>query len=118
MALGRLRAHLRRRFRGRFTNPDNRRLAQHLLRYEQALFVFLDDPEVEATNWPAEQAIRPAVVNRKSSGGNRTTTGAQAQAVLMSVLRSSQQTGFDLLAVFAAILQAPRPIAYQPLLDA
>ena len=29
-------------------------------------------PTLDATNWRAEQALRPAVVNRKVSGGNRT----------------------------------------------
>ena len=57
---------------GQFTNPDNQRLAQHLIRHQEQLFVFLERPDVEATNWPAEQGIRPAVVNRKTSGGNRT----------------------------------------------
>ena len=33
---------------------------------------------VQATNWPAEQAIRPAVVNRKVWGGNRTEAGARS----------------------------------------
>lgn len=118
VALGRLRARLGRRLRGRFTNPDNRRLAKHLLRYEDALFVFLERDGVEATNWPAEQAIRPAVVNRKSCGGNRTEAGAQTQAVLMSLLRTCHQKGFDHPALFGAILQAPQPTAHQPLLEA
>ena len=41
-----------------------------------------------ATNYPAEQDIRIAVVNRKTcGGGNRTAKGAQAQSILMSVLQ-------------------------------
>jgi transposase len=35
-------------------------------------FWFLIDPTIAATNHRAEQAIRPAVVNRKVWGGNRT----------------------------------------------
>ena len=30
---------------------------------------FLYEENLEASNWPAEQAIRPAVVNRKVFGG-------------------------------------------------
>ena len=41
-----------------------------------AIFTFLWDPSVDATNWRAEQAIRPAVVTRKVCGGNRTRKGA------------------------------------------
>jgi len=37
----------------------------------------------------AEQAIRPAVVNRKVWGSSRTQRGAQAQGILMSVLRTA-----------------------------
>lgn len=37
----------------------------------------------------AEQAIRAAVVNRKICGGSRTQRGAQAQGILMSVLRTA-----------------------------
>jgi transposase len=33
-----------------------------------ALFTFLNCPSLEATNWPAEQAIRPVVVARKVWG--------------------------------------------------
>jgi transposase len=118
VAAGRLRARLARRIRGRFTNPENRRFAKHLLNYEEALFVFLQRPWVEATNWPAEQAIRPAVVNRKSCGGNRTPAGARAQAVLMSLLRTAHQKDLDLPEIFASILQAPKPVPCRVLLDA
>ncbi|MFP3941022.1 MAG: hypothetical protein ACLF0P_11995 [Thermoanaerobaculia bacterium] len=38
-----------RTIRGKFTNATNGRLARHLLRYEDALTVFLDDPGIEAT---------------------------------------------------------------------
>jgi len=66
--------------------PAYRRLARHLWRHAESWFSFLTEPSIPATNWPAEQAIRPAVVNRKVWGGNRTTLGAWAQGVLMSVI--------------------------------
>jgi transposase len=34
---------------------------------------------VQATNWRAEQALRPAVTNRKHWGGNKTWQGAHTQ---------------------------------------
>lgn len=106
-ALGRLRARMSRLLSGHITHPANLRLANHLSRYEEALFVFLKRPEVEATNWPAEQAIRPAVVNRKSCGGNRSERGARTQAILMSVLRSCYQQGINALELFAKMLCDP-----------
>ena len=48
---------------------------------------------MEPTNWEAEQAIRPAVVNRKVWGGNRTWVGAHSQEVLMSVLQTCKRNG-------------------------
>jgi transposase len=71
--------------------PAYQALAGHLLRYAESWFSFLTEPSIPATNWPAEQAIRPAVVNRKVWGGNRTTAGAAAQGVLMSVIETCRR---------------------------
>lgn len=90
-----------------FVSESNRRLAAHLRRNRAALFFFIDRKDVEATNWPAEQAIRPAVVNRKVWGGNRTQVGAHAQAVLMSVLRTCHQRLVDPIDVFSRMLRSP-----------
>jgi transposase len=57
---------------GRTAYPPNRRLLAHLAKERPALFTFLRTPGVQATNWRAEHAIRPAVVSRKTWGGNRT----------------------------------------------
>jgi transposase len=56
----------------RSTVPDVQRFAAHLTTEAGALLTFLGDPAVDATNWRAEHAIRPAVVTRKVCGGNRT----------------------------------------------
>ena len=104
VARGRLKARMQRLLCGRITNPLNRRFALHLKRYQEALFLFLERQDVEATNWPAEQAIRPAVVNRKSCGGNRTKNGARTQAVLMSILRTCRHKGLSAVEIFTHIL--------------
>jgi len=85
---------------GRFTHEANRTLAGHLHRHAMHWFWFLIDPQIDATNYRGEQAIRPAVVNRKVWGGNRTWNGALAQSTLTSVLRTCQQRAvreFDFL---------------------
>lgn len=115
VAKGRLAARMARLLEGRFTAPDNLRFANHLRRHQSELFVFLDREDVEATNWPAEHAIRPAVVNRKSCGGNRTRRGATAQAVLMSLLRTCQQNDLNSISAMTTIVRAPRPPSYQDL---
>lgn len=68
--------------------PAQATFASHLLNHFEQWFTFLFNPQVEATNWKAEQAIRPAVVNRKVWGGNRTDAGGKAQGILMSVIET------------------------------
>ena len=105
----RLKARMSRLLSGRYTNSDNRRFAKHLSRYQDALFLFLKRPDVEATNWPAEQAIRPAVVNRKSCGGNRSQRGAETQAILMSIFRTWHQHGRSAFGALRKMLRDPAP---------
>ena len=59
----RLRAQLARPVSG--ADSPQGRLLRHLEREFDALFTFLCLPGVPVTNWMAEQALRPAVVNRK-----------------------------------------------------
>lgn len=88
-----------------------RRFQRHLVIEFDAIFSFLFDPTLDATNWRAEQALRPAVVTRKMcGGGNRTRRGADSQQVLASVLRTAAQRGLDATAVLVTLLTAPRPI--------
>jgi transposase len=77
------------------THEPNRRLLAHLRSEREHLFTFLTVPGVQATNWRAEQALRPAIVNRKSWGGNRTWAGARTQQIAMSVIRTARQQRID-----------------------
>lgn len=92
---------------GRTEYAPNRRLLDHLGRERDALFTFLATPGVQATNWRAEQAIRPAVIARKAWGGNRTWTGAETWQVLASLLRTAAQQQRDPVAVLVPLLRAP-----------
>ncbi|HEX3654576.1 MAG TPA: IS66 family transposase [Pirellulales bacterium] len=95
-----LACELERLAQGRFTHEPNRRLAAHLLGHAMHWFWFLIDPTIDATNYRGEQAIRPAVVNRKVWGGNRTWRGARWQSILTTVLRTCEQRaskGFEFL---------------------
>ena len=96
--------------------PAHATLARHLWRHFGQWFGFVFDPRVEPTNWRAEQAIRPAVVNRKVWGGNRTAAGARAQGVLMSVLETCRRQGRAVVDHVSQTLRAvgnglvPRPV--------
>jgi transposase len=106
----RLGAAVDRLLAGRTVYAPNRRLLDHLGRERDALFTFLAQPEVQATNWRAEHAIRPAVVCRKAWGGNRTWTGAQTWQVLSSVLATAHLQQRDPVALFVPLLRAPGPV--------
>jgi hypothetical protein len=89
--------------------PAQPAAAQPPGRRARALFTFLRLPGVQATNWRAEQAIRPAVVTRKSWGGNRTWAGAELWQVLTSLLRTATQQARDPVELLGRLLQAPTP---------
>lgn len=72
-----------------------RRLIKRLRRHQNDLFTFLDQANVPFDNNHAERCIRPAVILRKNSYGNRSQRGADCQAVLMSVFRTLKQRGHD-----------------------
>ena len=100
--------------------PAYETLSEHLWKHLEEWFTFLSHPEVEPTNWEGEQAIRPAVVNRKVWGGNRTWAGARAQEVLMSVLETCKRAGLVGLDFVSQTLRAfgnpllPRPALLGP----
>jgi transposase len=111
---GRLGAKVDKLVAGATRYPPNHRLLDHLAREREHLFTFLLVPGVQATNWRAEQAIRPAVVSRKAWGGNRTWAGAEVWQVLASVLRTAGQQGRDPVELLARLLRAPGPIVADP----
>jgi len=115
---GRLQAELDRLVTPVKSHAANERFARFLRAHAGQLFTFLR-PEhlgprhggvVEATNWRAEQAIRPAVVNRKVWGGNRTEHGAAAQATLSTVLVTLAQQAIDPLGWLARARQSVTPL--------
>lgn len=72
-----------------------RRLIKRLRRHRNDLFTFLDQPDVPFDNNLAERAIRPAVIIRKNSYGNRSDQGAEVQALLMSLFFTLKQRGHN-----------------------
>ena len=68
-----------------------------------------------ATNYLGEQAIRPAVVNRKVWGGNRTAAGAAAQVVTTSVLQTCKQQAQEALAYVSQTLRGFVTSLFAPL---
>jgi len=82
-------------FVDRSDDADVRRISDRLCRSMEGLFTFLNEPGVQPTNNQAEREIRPAVIIRKNSLGNRSEKGANCQAVLMSIYRTLKRRGLN-----------------------
>lgn len=107
VARGRLDKRLDRLLEGSLSHPGNRTFQKHLAGHREQILTFLHDPDLEATNWPAEQAVRPLVVNRKVFGGNRTAAGGHAQEVLGSVFATLTKRALDILSFLSNVICSP-----------
>ena len=76
-------------------NSQSRRLMKRLIRHQTDLFTFLDQPGVPFENNLAEWAIRPAVIIRKNSYGNRSVQRADVQSILMSIFFTLKKRGHN-----------------------
>ena len=114
------RGHLQNQLDVLIDRPGRRRIAQnfatHLAIEFPAVFTFLLEPDaIDATNWRAEHALRPAVVTRKVCGGNRSARGAHTQEVLASVLRTIHQRNLEADVILSQLLRSRQPtIALAP----
>ena len=61
------------------------------------LFTFMYRKGVKSDNNAAERGLRPSVVMRKITGGNRSAKGARNHEVIMSVMGTWQKQGMDFL---------------------
>ena len=80
---------------GRFESldPDVKRLLKHVANHRDEWLVFLNEPEVPATNNHAERMLRPAVITRKIGGCNKSLLGALVHSILASIMVTCQQRG-------------------------
>lgn len=96
------------------SDPANRRLRKHLKAHQSEVLVFLHDPAVTPTNSLAEREIRPAVIMRKVSAGNRTEAGAHTHEVLASITRTAERRGVRFTDLLPELLRAPGPVVLAP----
>jgi transposase len=69
-------------------NKKTKNLIKRIIRHQDDLLRFIDNPDVEFSNNRAERMIRQCVLARKISFGNRTPQGAHYYAVLVSVIET------------------------------
>jgi transposase len=89
-----------------WNDADADRLAARIRKYGPRLTTFLHHANVDGTNNAAERALRPAVVMRKITGGSRSESGAQAWAVLASIVRTAEQQGLGVFETIRMLLRA------------
>jgi len=111
VARGQLEAALDRLAARQVNDPEAAKLVKLLTKQRSHLLTFLYVDEVDATNNIAERRIRPAVIVRKISAGNRSDQGSDTHAMLTSIIQTCRQQNQDFLEVTAELLRHPRPRA-------
>ena len=86
---------------------DTQRIRNRIIKHNQELFVFLDNPLVEPTNNRAERQLRPNVIMRKITFGNRSASGASDHAVIMSTIQTGILNGIEPLDISLALSVKP-----------
>jgi transposase len=81
--------------------PLEEKVANRLRKQRDHLFTFLYHDDVDATNNQAERQLRPAVISRKISCGNKTVNGAHTWEVLTSLHVTNGQLNRNNLHFFA-----------------
>ena len=91
------------------SEPNEEAVRNRLNKQRDHLFTFLDHDGVDGTNNLAERQLRPAVIARKISCGNKTQKGAQTWQILTSLAATCAQRATSFIAEIAraAPLQGP-----------
>jgi len=104
-----------------FPNPNKRilnRFAKRLKRHKDEMLTFLYYKDIDYHNNHAEQQIRPDVIFRKITYGNRSYNGAENHSVIMSILQTAKLNGIDPISALEKILlrspQNPLAKAFSP----
>ena len=83
------------------SEPSEEAVRNRLHKQRDHLFTFLDHDGVEATNNLAERQLRPAVIARKISCGNKTPKGARTWQILVSLAATCAQRSTSFIAELA-----------------
>ena len=99
-----------------FPNPNKRilkRFAKRLKRHKNEILTFLYEKNIDYHNNHAEQQIRPDVIFRKITFGNRSYGGAENHSIIMSIIQTAKLNNIDPIgAVEKILLRSPQnPLA-------
>ena len=88
-------------------HKDTQRIRKRIIKFNQELFTFLDNPHASPTNNRAERQLRPNVIMRKITFGNRSALGASNHAVMMSIIQTGILNGIEPLDISLALSVKP-----------
>jgi hypothetical protein len=88
-------------------HKDTRHVRRRIIKYNQELFTFLDNPLVRQPIIALERQLRPKIIMRKITFGNRSSSGASNQAVMMSIRETSILNGIEPLNILLALSVKP-----------
>ena len=94
--------------------PGDEAVRKRIGKRRDVVFGCLEDPSAEPTNNRAERALRPAVIARKLSCGNKTASGAKARECLSSLATTCTQRQQDFLDWLEAHLRLRTPLKLLP----
>jgi hypothetical protein len=86
------------------TQPGDLAIRNRIGKRRESILVCLYEPAAEPTNNRAERDLRPAVIARKVSCGNKTTAGKRSFEVLRSVASSCLKRGHDVVCYIAGLM--------------
>ena len=79
-------------------------LAKRLKKHKDSLFTFLYHTDVPSHNNHAEQQIRPDVIFRKITFGNRSPKGTANHSILQSIIQTARLNGIDCPGILKEVL--------------
>ncbi len=88
----------------------SKNLTKRILKFQEDIFRFVRDPNLEYHNNRAERQIRPLVISRKMSFGSDTAEGARRDCVLHSVIETCVLNKIKPLGFIKDILQKRKPL--------
>lgn len=80
-------------------NHDAETFRQRIINHKKEIFTFLTHTSVDATNNRAERGLRPNVIMRKVTFGNRSDTGKTNHETIMSLVQTAKLNGTRPLAL-------------------
>ena len=103
-----------------FPNPSKRilkRFANRLKRHRGEILTFLYVKGIDPHNNHAEQQIRPDVIFRKITFGNRSISGAENHSVIMTILQTAKLNNMDPIKTLEDILLAGKKNPFSKILS-